>query len=90
MSPLADLAGDSAAIGRMTDAEFTEYWTALGTVVRLVCKARPPPAGSTGPPGQDPTSVTSATIERAPQWDHDKRPPATAFGFTRHPGRTTP
>jgi len=32
---------DAAAIGRMNDAEFDRYWTALGTVVRLACRAAP-------------------------------------------------
>jgi len=32
---------DAAAIARMDDAEFAEYWAALGTVVRLACKVPP-------------------------------------------------
>ncbi|HET9893674.1 MAG TPA: hypothetical protein VFQ44_01825 [Streptosporangiaceae bacterium] len=34
---------------------------------------------------RDMASTTYATTERAPAWDHDKRPPATALGCDRPP-----
>jgi len=45
---------------------------------------RQEPAADT-PPGRDPTSTTSASTERAAQWDHDRRAPVSAsrIGFTR-------
>jgi hypothetical protein len=76
---LGDLIDDDA-IAHMDDAQFAEYWGAMGKAVRLACRA-PAPAQ----PDHGELSCTGASVERAAGWDHDRRRPPAAvrlrFGF---------
>ena len=75
----------------MTEAQFREFWEALGNAVRIAVQPEPAstpeatpaqaPSGKTETPARDPGSTTSATAERA--WSPVQRAPAPArsFGF---------
>jgi hypothetical protein len=76
---LAELVGDSDTIGAMTDLEFDDYWKALGTVVRLACRAKPQPQTTETAPARQELSCTSASTER--RWSPHQEAPATPFGF---------
>jgi len=68
----------------MTEAQFREFWEALGNAVRIAAQAEPAstpeatqaPSGKTETPARDPGSTTSATTERA--WSPVQRAPAPA------------
>lgn len=70
----------------MTEAQFREFWAALGNAVRIAIQPEPAstpeatpaqaPSGKTETPARDPGSTTSATAERA--WSPVQRAPAPA------------
>lgn len=78
---LDQLLGDDAMIGRMDDAQFDQYWTALGQVIRLAARHKAEP----GPAVQDrqEMSCTSASTERRPSWDFEPSAVPATFGFGR-------
>ncbi len=77
MTDLSGLAGDSAVIGKLTDAEFDKYWAALGTVVRIASTA----SERTEQPARQEINNTSASTER--KWSAHQDAPASprAIGF---------
>ena len=83
MTSLGDLIGDPAAIARMDNDTFDQYWQALGTLIRLAAQHAPQPAT---PPKRDPGSSTAAITERAgPHRAHRRRTTVQPFGFRGQP-----
>jgi hypothetical protein len=78
-SALADIIVGSEAIGRMNDQEFSEYWTALGKVVRIACRANPEPPAAKPETAPQEINNTSASTERS--WTPTAQAPAAPFGF---------
>jgi hypothetical protein len=78
MSEIPQAAIDAAAKARYETREPTA--TDLATAKRMLEAAEA--VWPHDPLARDPASTTSATIERAPQFDYDRRRPASrAFGF---------
>lgn len=75
---------DNDSIGRMSDADFDTYWAALGTAIRLACRASTPEPEK--PEHRGELSCTSASTQIAAPRRDWRRPAVTAttqFGFGR-------
>lgn len=79
MSTLGDLIGDSHTISRMTDQQFSKYWSSLGIVVRIASHAAPHP----GQPNPARTEINNTAATTSATWKQTVQAPASAFGFAR-------
>lgn len=73
---------DCEAISRMDDAQFGDYWAAVGTAVRIASRARTP-AGPAEPAEPERKEINNTAVSAERRWAPHVTTPAAAIGFGR-------